>query len=138
MTRTWYHQLITLTGTTGSGTVGVLNVAVALAKFKVKNAVRFGFWSAEEFGKLGSHHYVKTLNGTISGNAQEIGKIRAYLNFDMMAKTAYFLHVLTPTRDAQLSELCLWSVRRFGKSLQSQWTTRVCGDPERVRAVLCP
>lgn len=35
----------------GSGTVGVLVVAEALAKYKVKNAVRLGFWGAEEFGK---------------------------------------------------------------------------------------
>lgn len=32
----------------GSGTVGVLVVAEALSKYKVKNAVRLGFWGAEE------------------------------------------------------------------------------------------
>lgn len=32
----------------GSGTVGVLTVAEALSKYKVKNAVRLGFWGAEE------------------------------------------------------------------------------------------
>ena len=31
----------------GSGTIGILNVALALTNFAVKNAVRFGFWSAE-------------------------------------------------------------------------------------------
>lgn len=31
----------------GSGTIGVLVVAEALAKYKVKNAVRLGFWGAE-------------------------------------------------------------------------------------------
>jgi Zn-dependent M28 family amino/carboxypeptidase len=31
----------------GSGTVGILNVALALTNFAVKNAVRFGFWTAE-------------------------------------------------------------------------------------------
>jgi Zn-dependent M28 family amino/carboxypeptidase len=32
----------------GSGTIGVLVVAEALSKYKLKNAVRLGFWGAEE------------------------------------------------------------------------------------------
>lgn len=67
----------------GSGTIGILTVAKHLAGFSVKNAVRFGFWSAEEFGLLGSYHYLKTINGTLGGNATEVGKLRAYLNFDV-------------------------------------------------------
>ncbi|KAF2688116.1 Zn-dependent exopeptidase [Lentithecium fluviatile CBS 122367] len=73
----------------GSGTIGVHTVAKALTQFKVKNAVRFAFWSAEEFGKLGSNHYLKTLNGSISGSPAEAAKIRAYLNFDMIASPNY-------------------------------------------------
>lgn len=69
----------------GSGTIGVLNVAVQLAKFRVKNAVRFGFWSAEEFGLLGSYHYIKQINSSDT----ELAKIRAYLNFDMIASPNY-------------------------------------------------
>lgn len=65
----------------GSGTIGVLNVAVALSKFKVKNAVRFGFWSAEEFGLLGSEFYMKSVNASET----ELAKMRAYLNFDMVS-----------------------------------------------------
>ncbi|OLN89038.1 putative leucine aminopeptidase 2-like protein 2 [Colletotrichum chlorophyti] len=65
----------------GSGTVGVLTVAKALAQFTTKNAVRLGFWGAEEYGKLGSYFYVKSLNSSET----EINKIRAYLNFDMIA-----------------------------------------------------
>lgn len=64
----------------GSGIIGILTVAKALTKFQVKNAVRFGFWSAEEFGLLGSEYYVKSLNGSET----ELAKIRAYLNFDMV------------------------------------------------------
>ena len=64
----------------GSGTIGVLNVAVALANFKIKNAVRFAFWGAEEFGKLGSYYYIKQVNSSET----ELAKIRAYLNFDMV------------------------------------------------------
>lgn len=64
----------------GSGTIGVLNVAVALSKFKIKKAVRFAFWGAEEYGKLGSYYYIKQINGSET----ELSKIRAYLNFDMV------------------------------------------------------
>lgn len=64
----------------GSGTIGILTVAKALAKFRVKNAVRFAFWSAEEFGLLGSYFYVNSLNSSET----EVAKIRAYLNFDMV------------------------------------------------------
>ncbi|KAJ9617084.1 Leucyl aminopeptidase yscIV [Cladophialophora chaetospira] len=74
----------------GSGTIGILTVALALTKFAVTNAVRFGFWTAEEFGLKGSEHYVSTINQT----AGEITKIRAYLNFDMIASPnyAYFIY----------------------------------------------
>ncbi|KAM5509051.1 peptidase family M28 [Fusarium oxysporum f. sp. phaseoli] len=64
----------------GSGIIGILKVAQALTKYRVKNAVRFGFWSAEEFGLLGSYAYMKSINGSDA----EVAKIRAYLNFDMV------------------------------------------------------
>ncbi|KAK7983373.1 glycosyltransferase family 32 [Apiospora arundinis] len=69
----------------GSGSVGVWAVAKALTGFRIKNAVRFAFWGAEEYGKLGSFYYVKQLNKTET----EIAKIRAYLNFDMIASPNY-------------------------------------------------
>ena len=67
----------------GSGTVGILNVAKALAKYNVKNAVTFGFWSGEESGLLGSTYFVENLT------PEESLKIRAYLNFDMIASPNY-------------------------------------------------
>jgi Zn-dependent M28 family amino/carboxypeptidase len=73
----------------GSGTVGVLRVAEALAKFKINNAVRLGFWSAEEYGLLGSYYYVNSINGSET----ELAKIRAYLNFDMIASPNYIYGV---------------------------------------------
>ncbi|KAK3387977.1 hypothetical protein B0H63DRAFT_471287 [Podospora didyma] len=69
----------------GSGSIGILVVAKALANFRVKNAVRFAWWGAEEFGKLGSYYYVKQLNGSDA----EVAKMRAYLNFDMIASPNY-------------------------------------------------
>lgn len=67
----------------GSGTVGILEVAKALSKYEVKNAVTFGFWAAEEEGLLGSTYYVENLP------ANESALIRAYLNFDMIASPNY-------------------------------------------------
>ena len=71
----------------GSGSVGLLTVAKALAKYTVKNAVRFTWFSAEEFGLLGSEHYVNELT------PEEDEKIRLYVNFDMIASPNYILGV---------------------------------------------
>lgn len=69
----------------GSGTIGILNVAIGLTNFTVNNAVRFCFWSAEEYGLLGSTYYVSQLNQS----AVDLAKVRAYLNFDMIASPNY-------------------------------------------------
>lgn len=71
----------------GSGGIGILEVALHLTKFKVKNAVRFSWWAAEEVGLLGALHYVKTLPQS------ELDKIRLYLNFDMIASPNYVLAI---------------------------------------------
>ncbi|KAF7178066.1 hypothetical protein CNMCM7691_006724 [Aspergillus felis] len=71
----------------GSGIISNLVVAKALTRFSVKNAVRFCFWTAEEFGLLGSKYYVDSLNAT------EKAKIRLYLNFDMIASPNYALMI---------------------------------------------
>ncbi|KAF4120920.1 Zn-dependent amino- or carboxypeptidase, M28 family [Geosmithia morbida] len=80
----------------GSGIVGILDVALGLTKFRVKNAVRFGFWSAEEFGLLGSYHYIKSVNSS----DVELAKIRAYLNFDMIASPNYVYGIYDGDGDA--------------------------------------
>ncbi|SMY18963.1 unnamed protein product [Zymoseptoria tritici ST99CH_1A5] len=69
----------------GSGTIGILETALQLAKFKTHNAVRFCFWSAEEFGLLGSTYYTQTLS------AEEAEKIKLYLNYDMIASPNYVI-----------------------------------------------
>lgn len=63
----------------GSGVIGILEVAKALSKYEVKNAVTFGFWSGEEIDLLGSAFYVASLSPA------ENLKIRGYLNFDMVS-----------------------------------------------------
>lgn len=72
----------------GSGTIGILNVAIGLTNFSVTNAVRFCFWSAEEAGLLGSTYYVFQPNQA----AKELAKVR--LNFDMIASPNYAYLIL--------------------------------------------
>jgi Zn-dependent M28 family amino/carboxypeptidase len=73
----------------GSGSAGLLQTALELAKSKdkVRNKVRFAWWSAEENGLLGSEHYVKNLT------ALDKNEIKLYLNFDMIASPNYGLFV---------------------------------------------
>ncbi|MFI6444210.1 M20/M25/M40 family metallo-hydrolase [Kitasatospora sp. NPDC050543] len=63
----------------GSGSAGILEVARNLGEREVKNKVKFAWWSAEEYGLLGSEAYVASLSEA------ERKKIRLYLNFDMIA-----------------------------------------------------
>jgi Zn-dependent M28 family amino/carboxypeptidase len=64
----------------GSGVAAVLETALQLGNSpQVTNAVRFGFWGAEELGLLGSNNYVQSLN------EDALKDIALYLNFDMLA-----------------------------------------------------
>ncbi|MET9603969.1 M28 family metallopeptidase [Streptomyces sp. NPDC006512] len=74
----------------GSGSAGILQVAQRLAsqQTKIKNKVKFAWWSAEEYGLLGSEAYVASLT-----EAQK-KQIKLYLNFDMIGSpnAAYFVY----------------------------------------------
>lgn len=74
----------------GSGSAGILQVAQRLAssQTKIKNKVKFAWWSAEEFGLLGSEAYVDGLT------EEQKKQIKLYLNFDMIASpnAAYFVY----------------------------------------------
>jgi Zn-dependent M28 family amino/carboxypeptidase len=64
----------------GSGTAAVLETALRMGSSPdVHNAVRFGFWGAEELGLVGSEKYVATLS------VEQLRDIALYLNFDMLA-----------------------------------------------------
>ncbi|KAK5788080.1 hypothetical protein VI817_009038 [Penicillium citrinum] len=78
----------------GSGIISNLVVAKALTRFSVKNAVRFFFWTAEEFGLLGSEFYTSNLSD------EELARIRLYLNFDMIASPNYALMIYDGDGDA--------------------------------------
>lgn len=67
----------------GSGTISLLEVAKQLTKYKVNNAVRFAWWSAEEEGLLGSYAYANSLT------PEENSKIRLFMDYDMMASPNY-------------------------------------------------
>jgi Zn-dependent M28 family amino/carboxypeptidase len=63
----------------GSGTAAVLETALQLGPSPaVQNAVRFGFWGAEELGLKGSTNYAQSLN------VDQLTDIALYLNFDML------------------------------------------------------
>ncbi len=63
----------------GSGVAAVLETALQLGPTpKVQNAVRFGFFGAEELGLLGSNNYVESLN------VDELKDIALFMNFDML------------------------------------------------------
>ncbi|WP_378741965.1 M28 family metallopeptidase [Nocardia brasiliensis] len=67
----------------GSGSAGLLEVALRMAAFQPQNKVRFAWWGAEELGLLGSEHYVANLPEA------DRNKLRLYLNFDMIGSPNY-------------------------------------------------
>ncbi|GAB2629294.1 aminopeptidase [Paractinoplanes abujensis] len=67
----------------GSGTAAILETALQMRHYPVRNKVRFAFWAAEEIGLLGSDQYVEGLS------AAERDRIKLYLNFDMVASPNY-------------------------------------------------
>lgn len=69
----------------GSGSIGLLEIAIQLSNFSVNNAVRFSWWSAEEEGLIGATRYVESLS------EGDLDKIRVYLNFDMLVVSREFL-----------------------------------------------
>ncbi|WP_110318409.1 M28 family metallopeptidase [Mycolicibacterium moriokaense] len=84
----------------GSGVAAVLETALQLGNSpQVTNAVRFGFFGAEELGLLGSNNYVQSLN------VEALKDIALYLNFDMLASPnpGYFTYdgdQSTPPKDS--------------------------------------
>ncbi|KAG8957434.1 Leucyl aminopeptidase yscIV [Tulasnella sp. 419] len=78
----------------GSGSITVLELALQLAKYKLNNAVRFGWWTAEEFGLVGSTHYVNSLS------QEEKDKIALYINLDMVASPNPIFGVLDSDNSA--------------------------------------
>lgn len=73
----------------GTGSATLLETALQLGGTpRVNNAVRFAWWSAEEFGLVGSTFYVRSLD------FEEQLNIALYENFDMIGSpnAAYFVY----------------------------------------------
>ncbi|HEX4814664.1 MAG TPA: M20/M25/M40 family metallo-hydrolase [Nonomuraea sp.] len=64
----------------GSGVAALVEIARQMAALNItpQQKVRFAFWGAEEFGSLGSQHYVDNLTDA------QLGAISSNLNFDMI------------------------------------------------------
>ncbi len=62
----------------GSGSAGLLELALQMKRAYPKNKVRFAWWGAEEAGLVGSTYYVNSLSD------EEKAKIKVYLNYDMI------------------------------------------------------
>jgi Zn-dependent M28 family amino/carboxypeptidase len=80
----------------GSGTGTILEIARRLnevvnihktGRKGLRNKVRFAFWAAEEFGLVGSRHYVSELTPA------ERSRISLNLNFDMIASSNFVYFV---------------------------------------------
>lgn len=72
----------------GSGSAALLELALQMKRAYPNNKVRFAWWGAEEAGLVGSTHYVENLS------QEEKGRIKVYLNFDMIASPnfGYFIY----------------------------------------------
>jgi aminopeptidase S len=74
----------------GSGSAAILEVALAVsaARLQPDKHLRFAWWGAEELGLIGSKDYLMRLPDT------DEAKIKAYLNFDMIASPnpGYFVY----------------------------------------------
>lgn len=68
----------------GSGAGAILEVAENMRKVNPRNTIRFALWGAEEFGLLGSTHYVGSLD------EEQARDIALYLNFDMIGSPNFF------------------------------------------------
>jgi subtilisin-like proprotein convertase family protein len=82
----------------GSGSASLLETALVLARTNpaMVNKVRFGWWTDEEQGLLGSRFYVSQLP------TAERQKIKAYYNFDMIASVngGYFINNINSAQSA--------------------------------------
>jgi Peptidase family M28/PA domain len=71
----------------GSGSAALLETALAMAKTKPQNTLRFGWWAAEEQGLVGSADYVAGLS------TKQLDRIALYMNYDMVGSPNYIFMV---------------------------------------------
>jgi Zn-dependent M28 family amino/carboxypeptidase len=71
----------------GSGSAALIELAQALGGLEPANTLRFAWWAAEEQGLVGSTDYVEGLS------QDELDRIAAYLNFDMISSPNFIYGV---------------------------------------------
>ncbi len=71
----------------GSGSAAILETALAMAKLKPQNTLRFAWWAGEEQGLVGSADYVAGLSDA------ERDRIALYMNYDMVGSPNYIFMV---------------------------------------------
>jgi Zn-dependent M28 family amino/carboxypeptidase len=72
----------------GSGTGTILEIALQLAEMEpTDRTLRLAFWATEELGLFGSYHWVG------SQDQEELDRIVAYLNFDMVGSPNFVRQV---------------------------------------------
>src|SRR3712207_3962757 len=69
----------------GTGTAALLEIArqIPRAPYFFEDRIRLAFWGAEEAGLIGSTEYIASLSEAAAG------RIRGYLNFDMIGSPNY-------------------------------------------------
>jgi hypothetical protein len=80
-----------------SGSAAILALAEKIAASDVPNdkRIRLALWSAEEVGLVGSTYYVDDLK---ANNPAELGRISAYLNYDMIGSENFTVGVYDANR----------------------------------------
>jgi len=79
----------------GSGSAALLAIALGARELSEppQNTLRFAWWGAEELGLVGSFEYFTNADFGLLNTPEEIDKIAAYLNFDMIASPNFIYGV---------------------------------------------
>lgn len=115
-----------------SGVSAVLQIMKAFAESGVKpeRNIVFAFWDGEEYGLLGSRYFVE--------NFPFIGKVKAYLNFDMVGGNnrpddpSYFVYFFTESHP-EYGEWLRSDIKRYGLHLTPNykaWDNPVGGSDQ--------
>lgn len=117
------------TGTPGmndnaSGAAALLVTALTVARtgYEPGKRLRFAWWGAEEEAAIGSYHYVGQLS------EGEIGRLSAYLNYDMIASpnAGYFVYDDDPAIERVYQD---WFHRR---GIETEPATELTGRSDHV------
>jgi hypothetical protein len=116
----------------GSGVAGLLELALryhelGLGEF-ARNELVFGFWGGEEFGLLGSKHYVEA-----AAQSGELADLALSINLDMIASWNYAQMIYSPNAfGSPIPDEILEPSRRIGTRVPAKTMLLFC-----VCAIVC-